>query len=55
VGDIEEHVYSRIVTVSHVWPGLTPINIWNLTLDVWLIFAQAADDWNKQQREAARG
>jgi hypothetical protein len=31
------------------------MNVWDLTLDVWLIFAKAADDWADKQKEAARG
>jgi len=38
-----------------VWPGITPLNVWELTLDVWLMFAAAADQWNEQQKEANRG
>jgi hypothetical protein len=29
--------------------------VWELPLDVWLMFAHAADDWTKQQKEANRG
>jgi len=53
---LETHVIQRLVTVCHVWPGITPLNVWQLTLDVWLMFAAAADDWAEQQKkEASRG
>jgi hypothetical protein len=29
--------------------------VWELPLDVWLMFADAADDWTQQQKEANRG
>lgn len=57
IGDLEQHVYSRMITVAHVWPGITPHphgfpgSVWDLPLDVWLMYAQAADDWQKQQKE----
>jgi len=38
-----------------VWPGITPFNVWDLPLDMWLMFAQAADQWNEQRKEQARG
>jgi len=38
-----------------VWPGITPLNVWELPLDVWLMFADACDEWIKQQKEANRG
>jgi len=44
-------VYARLVTVCHVWPGITPLNVWDLPLDVWLLFSAAADDWVKQQQQ----
>lgn len=40
--------------VCHLWPGITPFNVWNLRYGVWLMFADAADDWSKQQKEASR-
>lgn len=53
IGDLETHVIGRLVTVCHVWPGITPLNVWELTLDVWLMFAAAADDWAEQQKKEA--
>jgi hypothetical protein len=53
--DIDTAVLTRITTISHVWPGITPMNVWDLTVQMWLIFAAAADDWNEQQRRSADG
>ncbi len=55
VGDLEQHVWSRMVVVSHVWPGITPFNVWWLPLDVWLMYAQAADQWSEERRREASG
>jgi hypothetical protein len=55
VGNLEEHVHSRLVTVCHVWPGITPLNVWDLTFEVWLMFAHAADEWVEARKEANRG
>lgn len=51
IHDIEEHVRSRLVVVCHVWPGLTPFNVWDLTFDDWLMFAHAADQWVADRQE----
>ena len=40
----------RMVTVCHVWPGITPWNIWDLRVEDWLRFAKAADDWEARRR-----
>ena len=44
------NVYRRLTTGCHVWPGANPFNVWNMSLDVWLLFAAAADQWNEQQK-----
>jgi hypothetical protein len=44
-----------MTTVSHVWPGITPFNVWDLRVDVWLMYAAAADDYNQKMREASNG
>lgn len=50
--DIETHVWERMVTVAHVWPGITPFNVWQLPLHAWIRFAAAADRWvAAQERE----
>jgi len=47
-------VYERLTTVCHLWPGITPLNVWNLQYPVWLMFAAQADAWAKEQKEASR-
>ena len=54
IEDIEGSVYERILVVSHVWPGVTPLNVWDLPYDMWLQFANGADEWSRQQKEASR-
>lgn len=44
-----------MTTVCHLWPGITPWNVWNLRVDEWLMFANAADEYNRQMKESARG
>ncbi len=44
-------MYARIVTVSHVWPGITPWTVWDLPWDMWVGFARAADEWVQARRE----
>lgn len=44
----------RIVTVAHVWPGITPLNVMSMRLDDWLLFALAADNWSAAREKAAR-
>lgn len=51
VDDLADEVTSRIVVVSHVWPGITPFNVYDLTLDVWLRFSAAADSWVANRKE----
>lgn len=38
---------SRLLVVSHVWPGITPWNVWELSWGDWLLYANAADEWVK--------
>lgn len=33
----------RLTVVCHLWPGITPFNVWNLDIELWLTFAEAAD------------
>lgn len=40
------------MVVCHVWPGITPFNVWDLSLVVWESFAAAADEWVKNRKEA---
>lgn len=38
-------MYGRLVVVSHVWPGITPFNVFGLSLGEWVLFRRAADEW----------
>lgn len=40
--------------MCHLWPGITPFNVFDLRYGVWLMFAAEADAWSKQQKEAAK-
>ena len=51
VASIEEHVRSRLVVACHVWPGITPFNVWDLSVEDWLMFAHAADQWVADRKE----
>lgn len=48
-------MFDRLLTVCHVWPGITPLNVWQLELRVWLGFADAADRYVRDMKEARRG
>lgn len=45
---------SRLLVVCHLWPGITPFNVWDLPLGLWLRFADGADDWIKAREKASR-
>jgi hypothetical protein len=49
--DVESHVYERLTTVCHLWPAISPWNVFDLEVDVWLMFARAADDYNKSMKD----
>lgn len=53
MGNPREHVESRLTVVCHLWPGITPWNVWSLPLRQWLMFAAEADEWvrSRQQQE----
>lgn len=38
--------------VCHVWPGITPFTVWDLPWRMWLVFAEAADEWAKERRRS---
>lgn len=40
--------------LCHVWPGITPMNVWDLTWRQWLMFSAATDEWIKARKEAAK-
>jgi len=42
------------VLIAQLWPGVTPLNVWDLELGVWCLFAMATDQHEKQLRQQAR-
>jgi hypothetical protein len=44
-------VYQNIVTISHLWPGIHPLNVWELPYDMWLLYVAAAKDWEEKAQE----
>lgn len=55
IEDIEASVQDRIVVISHVWPGITPMNVWDMRYDLWCQFAEAADEWVRVRQKEADG
>jgi len=51
--DIEASVYEHILVVSHVWPGITPMNVWDMAYDFWCHFASAAEEWRTAREKEA--
>lgn len=47
-------VYQNITSVCHYWPGITPLNVWELPYDMWLIFLAALRDI-REARESQGG
>lgn len=43
------------MVLCHVWPGITPFNVWDLTWGDWLQFAHATDEYVKAKEAAANG
>lgn len=41
----------RLTVICHVWPGITPMNVWDLTLEQWGIFRDSADEWVKAHKQ----
>ena len=48
-------MYKRLTTVCHLWPGITPFNVFGLPYSMWVSFAEAADEYQKSMKEASRG
>lgn len=41
--------------MSHYWPSIGPLNVWDLPYDMWLMYVQAAKDLRAQQKAQAEG
>jgi hypothetical protein len=42
-----------LTVVCHVWPSISPWNVWDLPWHVWVMFARQADEWVKARTEEA--
>jgi hypothetical protein len=38
-------VAENILLVSHVWPGITPMNVLEMRYDYWCLYVEAAKQW----------
>lgn len=47
-------MFRWIPTISHVWPGIHPLNVWEMTYSMWLLFVSRAEAWEKQQKEQSK-
>ena len=43
--DVEQSVYENLLSVSFVWPGITPHNVWDTPYDFWCMYVQHAEDF----------
>lgn len=34
----------NILTVSRIWPGITPFNVWDMPYDMWLMYVAAVKE-----------
>lgn len=41
-----------MITICHLWPSISPWNIWDLPYGVWRGFAAATDDYLKKMEES---
>lgn len=41
--DLEHEVYIRLLLVMHHFPGITPLNVWDVPLFVWMGMASQVD------------
>ena len=52
--DVEGGVRERLTVLCHVWPSLSPWNVWDLAWRDWVLFAAAADAWVESRKESNR-
>lgn len=38
--------------VCHLWPGVTPFNVWDLPYGIWRGFAKATDEYVDAMRKS---
>lgn len=44
----------RLQRVCHIWPGITPWNVWDLQWRDWVRFAEHADSWDRRDQAVAK-
>lgn len=46
----------HIVFISHSsnWPGITPLNVWDMTYGMWRLYVAAAEFERAERRKEAR-
>lgn len=37
--------------MAHVWPGITPLNVWEMPYDMWLLFVANAKAWEEERKK----
>ncbi|GGJ74383.1 hypothetical protein GCM10007173_36650 [Glutamicibacter ardleyensis] len=35
-----------------MWPGITPLNVWEMRYDMWVLYVKNAEKWSEQQKKA---
>lgn len=45
-------MYARLTTICHIFPSISPFNVFDLQVDVWLMFAKAADEYSESIKES---
>lgn len=48
-------MWARMPLLCHLWPGITPWNVWDLTLSGWLVFVSALEQWEDARRRGSDG
>lgn len=52
--DIEASIYQWLPLISHLYPGITPFNIHDLTLDFWRLYVAYATEYVKARDSSGR-
>lgn len=42
-------MFRWLPTISHVWPGIHPLNVWELPYDMWMLYVVNARRWEENQ------
>lgn len=44
-------MFRWIPVIAHVWPGITPLNVWEMRYDMWLHFVANAKAWEAERQK----